>query len=59
MMKVAHPMAQPVGEPPAALPMPPIRRRLFVCLQSVEWKKKKKKWDNSNFAHFLDSKIRV
>ena len=52
-------MAQPVGEPPAALPMPPIRRRLLVCLQSAEWKKKEKKWDNSNLAIFLDSKIHV
>ena len=40
-------------------PMPPVRRRLLVLSVKCGIEKEEKRWDNSNLAIFLDSKIHV
>ena len=40
-------------------PMPPVRRRLLVLLSKCGIEKEEKRWDSSNLATFLDSKIQV
>ena len=40
-------------------PMPPVRRRLLVLPSKRGIEKEEKRWDNSNLAIFLDSKIHV